>query len=368
MHSVKILGAGSIGNHLAHAARRLGWKVVLCDVDAQALVRTREQIYPSRYGHWDAAIELHQAAEAPRGGFDLIVVGTPPDTHLPLALAALEEAPRALLVEKPLCTPSAKGANGLEAAAELQRRARESGIAVHVGYDHVVGRAVQAALGAARGLGEPVTLDVEFREHWGGIFAAHPWLAGPQDSYLGYWERGGGASGEHSHAINLWQFLAHRLGAGRVVEVSASVEYVRDASIDYDSLCLLHLRTEAGLLGRVVQDVVTSPPRKWARLQGHDGFVELFIGLEPGIDAVRWQVGDAVPGEERIEKTRPDDFVAELEHLRPSLSGEAVGDELSLERGLETMLAVAAAHCSAREGRCVRIDHEAHPSDALRVA
>ena len=74
----------------------------------------------------------------------------------------------------------------------------------------------------ARQLQSVETIDVEFREHWGGIFAAHPWLEGPQDSYLGFWDRGGGASGEHSHAINLWQFFASQLGKGRIIEVSAA--------------------------------------------------------------------------------------------------------------------------------------------------
>ena len=29
---VKVIGAGSIGNHLSNAARAVGWDVVLCDV------------------------------------------------------------------------------------------------------------------------------------------------------------------------------------------------------------------------------------------------------------------------------------------------------------------------------------------------
>jgi len=66
MYNVKILGAGSIGNHLANASRRLGWSVTLCDLDSAALQRTREQIYPARYGQWDESIRLCTAAEAPR--------------------------------------------------------------------------------------------------------------------------------------------------------------------------------------------------------------------------------------------------------------------------------------------------------------
>ncbi len=367
MYRVKILGAGSIGNHLAHAARRLGWHVALCDVDVAALERTRTKIYPGRYGSWDDAIELYHSSEAPRGAFDLIVVGTPPDSHIRLALDALEERPRALLVEKPLCPPS------LEGAEELRRVAAAHGIAVFVGYDHVVGEAARTALEAARRLGPPETLDVEFREHWGGIFAAHPWLAGPQDSYLGFWRRGGGASGEHSHAVNLWQHLARELGAGRVVQVTASLDYVRTGAVDYDRLCLLNLHSEAGLWGRVVQDVVTSPPRKWARVQGAGGYVELGIGTEPGADGVGWCIGEGEPQTKRIPKTRPDDFLRELEHIAPALARGADADDwceaLGLERGLETMLVVAAAHRSAEEKRSIQIDYTAGCTpDALRVA
>ena len=78
MYNVKIHGAGSIGNHLANASRRMGWGVTLCDLDPSALKRTREEIYPARYGQWDDAIQLCTSAEAPQGGFDLIFIGTPP--------------------------------------------------------------------------------------------------------------------------------------------------------------------------------------------------------------------------------------------------------------------------------------------------
>lgn len=58
MSNVKIYGAGSIGNHLAHAARSLGWSVVVCDVNHEALDRMKSDIYPGRYGQWDSAIGL----------------------------------------------------------------------------------------------------------------------------------------------------------------------------------------------------------------------------------------------------------------------------------------------------------------------
>ena len=354
MIKVKIFGAGSIGNHLANASRRQGWSVDLCDIDAAALERARTQIYPSRYGQWDDGIRLMESSKAPRKGYDLICVGTPPDSHMKLALAAVDESPRALLVEKPLCTPD------LDGAQQLFDRARAQNVAVFTGYDHVVGEAA-ARMGeriSALPAGDLETLDVEFREHWGGIFAAHPWLDGLGDSYLGYWRRGGGACGEHSHAVNLWQYFAHQAGCGRVTEVSAMLDYVKDGKIDYDRLCLLNIRTESGLAGRVVQDVVTKPTRKWARAQARNGFIEWVCGAEPGKDMVVDALGSGEPRPFVVKKTRPDDFIREFRHIAGALAdGSAAHSPISLERGLETMLVIAAAHKSALTGRTIRIDY-----------
>ena len=359
MYNVKILGAGSIGNHLANASRRLGWNVTLCDNDPAALKRTKEDIYPARYGQWDESIQLFTSSEVPQGGFDLIFIGTPPDSHMDLAIQAIKEKPKAVLVEKPLCTPA------LENADVLNKLTQETGVKVFVGYNHSVSTSAAKAVELIPHLGPIETLDVEFREYWGGIFTAHPWLDGPQDSYLGFWQKGGGASGEHSHAINLWQHLAHNLDAGRITEVMATLEYVKTAELDYDKLSLLNLRTENGLVGRVVQDVITEPARKWGRMQGKNGSVEITIGSE---DRVQWEY-DGKPKEEvSFKKTRPDDFIIELEHIDTILKGAGGTSDISLECGLNTMLVVAAAHISNREGRRMYIDYsKGYSLDALTV-
>lgn len=350
---IKIFGAGSIGNHLANASRTLGWAVDMCDIDESALRRTKEEIYPTRYKKWDATIRLFRNADAPKGGYDLIFIGTPPDSHIALALNAVEERPRAVLVEKPFCTPDLAGAQ------DLLDRSNSLGVPVFVGYDHVVGEASEMFTKAANAghLGTIETLDVEFREYWGGIFAAHPWLSGPAESYLGFWTRGGGATGEHSHAANLWQHFASRIGAGRVSEVQATMEFVATAGVNYDKLSLMNLRTEAGIVGRVVQDVVTKPPRKWARVQGTDGYVEWQCGYKPGVDAVFVGTKNGVDQEHLFPKTRPDDFIRELQHIEAAMASSPAQSGLYIERGLDTMMVIAAAHRSAREQRSVTIDY-----------
>ena len=101
MHKVIIYGAGSIGNHLAHGCRQKQWEVSLCDTDTQALLRTKDQIYPERYGHWDDNISLYSINDLPSDDWELVIIGTPPDTHLQIAIEILERnPPRVLLIEK----------------------------------------------------------------------------------------------------------------------------------------------------------------------------------------------------------------------------------------------------------------------------
>ena len=76
--------------------------------------------------------------------------------------------------------------------------------------------------------------------------------------------------------------------------------------------------------------------------------------------------GDAVE-EQAIAKTRADDFKAEIAHLEAVLDGKAESSPISLERGLDTMMVIAAAFKSHEPGRRVSIDWKAgYRPDALR--
>ncbi len=365
---VQIYGAGSIGNHLAFACRSKGWAVTMCDQDAQALERTKNEIYPARYGQWDNEIRLATPAELPTEAVDLVIIGTPPDTHVSIARTVLQtRPPKALLIEKPFCTPS------LEGAQQIYDLAHAAGTFAGVGYNHTLTQNSQraAALLAENRFGQTLTISAKFREHWGGIFKAHPWLAGPQDTYLGYWARGGGAGGEHSHAINIWQHFARLCGLGRVVEVSAMLDIVVEPSgAAYDRVCLMHVKTDKGFVGDIAQDVVTEPAEKMVRIQGARGYVEWLCNIAGGRDAIVYGDGKTPPIQELIDKKRPDDFKGEVDHLEQILQGQIMPDAspIALARGLDTMMVIAAAHRSHQQKRRVKINYAAgYCLDALET-
>ena len=100
-NSIQIYGAGSIGNHLAHAARYLDFNVEVVDKSIEALKRMEKEIYPSRYDSFDKKIKLKTLDKAikEKKYFDYIFIGTPPDKHLDLAIENLLKKPKAMMMK-----------------------------------------------------------------------------------------------------------------------------------------------------------------------------------------------------------------------------------------------------------------------------
>ena len=72
------------------------------------------------------------------------------------------------------------------------------------------------------------------------------------------------------------------------------------------------------------------------------------------------QIPDKDDEEKLITKKRPDDFYQEVLHIRDILDEklDVKNSPISLERGLDTMIVIAAAHKSHREKRTIQIDYD----------
>jgi predicted dehydrogenase len=157
------------------------------------------------------------------------------------------------------------------------------------------------------------------------------------------------------------------MGMGRVAEVSAVLDFVDDKNARYDRRCKMQLTTERGLVGNIVQDVITKPAQKQIRIQGSAGFIEWHAHRTDGTDAVIYTTSSEETKTKVIKKKRADDFIGEINHIEALLKGNTVDDSpISLERGLNTMMVVAAAHKSHAQRRIVRINYKAgYTQDAL---
>ena len=343
MKKVLIYGAGSIGNHLAQAARRVGFAVTVCDPNNDALERMKSSIYPTRYGAWDEEITLIQTDEAVKNGeFGIIAIGTPPDIHKDLALKAITYNPRILHIEKPLFRPT----DDVEAFARAIAEFPDT--LVTVGYDHAIAPSFTAFLDYIKSgvYGELITADGATREHWEGIFKAHPWLKGPHDSYLGFTSRGGGAACEHSHALHL-TLTTLKAGGWKEVEGTCALDMVQGEQGErYDRAAYFTLKNERGLVARVVQDVVTKPTEKMVRAQLERAIVTW--RCESGTDIVEVNAYNGEHVVRKFSKTRPDDFYYLMKHYASLLDGSIkYGDSpIGVASGLATMKIIATGFTS----------------------
>ena len=83
---------------------------------------------------------------------------------------------------------------------------------------------------------------------------------------------------------------------------------------------------------------------------------------------MNWKSVDGKVREERIHKTRPDDFIAELQYLDHHMQGTEHENYLSLEKGLDTMLVIAASYLSSQVNRSVRINYsKGYSPEALEI-
>tara|TARA_A100001011_G_scaffold70240_1_gene71844 strand:+ start:21915 stop:22979 length:1065 start_codon:yes stop_codon:yes gene_type:complete len=320
--NVKIIGAGSIGNHLANACVTQGLHVTIVDIDKEALNRTKNIIYPERYGKWDENIILAQPDMLDGMEFDIIIIGTPPASHLSLAIEEIKNNPKAILIEKPLCGITDDEQIKLDVFKKLLK---ETDTKVFVGYNHTITDCTLFTddIIKSGSLGNPIYMDANIRENWGGILDAHPWLSGPEDSYLGSIEQGGGACLEHSHGVNIFQHFLSLLNVGNIKSVSCKMKIIKGEKLHYDEVCSILVDTDMSFHGRIVQDVVTKPTEKYVHIVGDRGFLKWYINYDSKNDAIKYYID----GKEHLKlfpKTRPDDFKNEITNIIDVLGGSSI--------------------------------------------
>jgi predicted dehydrogenase len=152
-HSVLIVGVGSIGErHLRCFAATRRARLSLCEVNPTLRAAVAE-----RYSVQGAFGQLEDALAA---GPEVVVVCTPANSHLPIALAAARTGAH-LLIEKPLST-------SFDGLAELQHESAQRQLTAAVAYVYRAHPALAAMREAIRSgrFGEPVEIVAKCGQHF----------------------------------------------------------------------------------------------------------------------------------------------------------------------------------------------------------
>lgn len=311
---VCIFGAGSVGVHYARAWSKWGAEVNVFDISAEALDRFASSVWPQRYGvPVPDSIRLNQLdPDAPLvGDYDLAVIGTPPSSHSTILQQILDAGiSNHVSIQKPVSTSQIRDVRHF---LLLEEKAQALGVALFSGYNHRHSPAFSALIGALSSFDsehlQQAKIGVDWLESWDGILKAHPWLTGPQDSYLGFTELGGGACFEHSHGIDLGLFIWGRLGAG--APESVSVDFAWSGNRDFDSAVHLGLQdTLTNVQLDVRQNVVEVDHRKRVSVSIGDEVLE--VSFSSTADRFSRRTRGVESHVLTIEKNREADFDGEI--------------------------------------------------------
>ena len=327
----KIVGAGSIGNHLCYAARSIGWEITVVDIDQVALNRMRSEIYPSRYGAWDTDIQMLTSGEEKINSkdciYDIVFICTPPDSHLKVASEQLvKHEPKYLFIEKPISSP-----NSSSELEKLKLQANKTGTKILVGYNHRLtpntNHLVQVIQNNS--FGQVKFLRSNFRENWEGILNAHPWISGLNSTYLGNISLGGGALFEHSHGLDLFLYISKICGLELPKISSISMSRFNSDQLDYDENSICIFEFSKNILGIVEQNVFTRPGIKMLEIEFEDVLVKWFTNsTNAGVEVIDHdgKVVDSLV----YNKKRSDDFQPQIQHIDNLILGSEIYSPIAI--------------------------------------
>lgn len=308
MKKVLIIGAGSIGNHFANACRKLRYDTSITDISSKSLNLMKNEIFPKRYKKWDKKINIISHEDLKEhfkiNMYDLVIIGTPPNTHLQIFNQIKNYKIKNILIEKPLCEYKQNENLFLQYQKNLK---------VFCGYNHSVSKSFNYFAKKIKNK-KFHFIKVNWNESWRGILNAHFWMENEYDSYLGDYKIGGGALQEHSHGLHIL------LTVSKILKININQKKIKSLSMfksnkkkKYDVLNLINYITKKISLFLEI-NLINNPPIKNVVCFSNKGMLEYVVNYKPGYDAVL-DSSDPKSKIRMFKKERSSDFIDEIKHI-----------------------------------------------------
>ena len=138
------------------------------------------------------------------------------------------------------------------------------------------------------------------------------------------------------------------MNCGRIAEVSATMKIIEQETAVYDESSILSVKSTKGLVGTIIQDVITNPAKKNVRIQGSNGFIDWYVNYNDKNDAVLYG-NDNLDEVKLFPKSRTDDFVGEIDEIELLLNGEKTKSVNCIDNAIDCMKVIYAAFQSNNE-------------------
>jgi hypothetical protein len=329
--NILIFGAGSLGNHMAYASRKLNLNVDVTDISTYALDRMKTQIFPKRYGYWDSKINLvpfNQIFKTKKK-YDLIIVGTPPKTHFQIFQKVTKKIIfKNILIEKPLTNYASKNYNDFN-----DKNGR-----VFCGYNHSLSLAFEYFFKILKKNKKNVNkIFVEWKEGWSGILKAHPWLKNEFQSYLGNLKEGGGALQEHSHGLHLliliMNLLKKKINKKNINFFSLKKKNKNKQYDCYTNVTLISQNTFI----KYETDLISKFSRKRISIETDDKIFIVIFNYKPNLDAVIIKKAEKILKIKFFKKNRSTEFQREINHIIKINNQNYLSSPINFRNGVNVM-------------------------------
>lgn len=305
--NILIFGSGSIGNHMTKASRELGFNVYVTDKSAEALERMKYNIYPKRYKKWDININLvdYKDVFKFKKKFDLIIIGTPPTTHLAIYYLCKKKLKYGkILIEKPLTNYSDKLLRKFSKEKNNQN--------IFCGYNHSVSKSFIYFFKKLNKYKKINQIDVSWKENWDGILKAHFWLKNEFSSYLGDIKNGGGALQEHSHGLHLLSLILKNKNISLV-----NCDFIKKGIFKKNKYDLFY--SISGIKNKIFfnyqTDLLTKPADKSIKISDGENQIYLIFNYAQNKDAVIIHKNGIQISKKIFKKSRTSEFKNEIKYI-----------------------------------------------------
>ena len=325
---ILVIGCGSIGERHLRCFQRTGRaQVAVCDANAELLKRVAGQCQVAGFSILDAALDARRYAG--------IVICTPAQTHLDIALAGLRHG-AGLLIEKPLGT-------GLEKVPALQAEIARAGKFVGVAYVYHFMPWIQGARKVLMSgeLGAPLHVSIVTGQHFPTFRPAY------REIYYARHDTGGGAIQDAlTHIANAIEWL---VGPTTRLFCDAAHQSLEGVSVE-DTVNVT--ARNGGVLVNYALNQFQTPNEMTMQIHCEGGSVKIegheqrFGVLWRGTAA--WEWCKAAPLE------RDEIFIAQANAFLDGLHGQPT-DLCTFDEAVQTLSFNLAALESARSGKAVEI-------------
>lgn len=325
---ILVIGCGSIGErHIKNLNNLYDSEILICDKDSKRLQLIKEKYNLSTYGNIGEAL-----SQKP----DLVLVCTPPNLHIQMAMKAIDHNAH-VFIEKPI-------SNTIDGVENLLSMAKKKDLKVFVGYNHrfYEGIRLLKKIFDEGAIGKPLSIKAEFGQYlpdW------HP-EKDYRKSYTAQNKLGGGIILDASHEIDYVRWIL-----GEIKEVSCSADKISDLKVDVEDTADISVKFENNVTGEIHMDFIQKGYTRNCKITGEKGTITL--------DYPKKIVELSLPEEKKL-KTYPIksevsiSYIQEIKHVieciktkkEPLINGD------SAKRVLEIALA---AKESAKTGKVIKL-------------